>query len=716
MAGRRRRARLRRARARRAAARSRTSASRRERIVYMGTLGKAAGVARRVRRGAPGGHRDARADRAPLHLHDRRAAAARRGASREPRDRARRRRAPRAARRARSRASATRAARCRGALLPSRTPIQPLVVGANDAAIALSARSRTRGFFVPAIRPPTVPQGTARLRVSLSAAHAPDDVDALIDALARALRAAVLTDASAAPLHVESTGDGPPLVLLHGWAMHGGLFAPLVPRARAAHRVHAVDLPGHGHQRRARGRSRSTRVVDALARSVRAAARAADGARLVARRRSSRCAGRVARPRASRGSCWSRRRRASSPADDWPHAMDRETLARFGDELRVAVDARRCSASSRCRCRAATKARATLATLRRQLFSRGAPSAATLADGARASCATTDLRDDVAPHRAAGARRRRRARHAACRRPPARWLAGALPDARFALDRGRGARAVPVAPRACLRRGARRVPRCPLSPSSRADPARRRSARGAPRVRRARPRRYDAAAVLQREVGARMAVAARRRQARAGGHPRRRLRHRRGAGRARGALSGRAHRRARPRAADGSTRRGERAASAGRSRLPRLLARARAALARRAAVRLRRPQRAAVRRRHVRSRVEQPRAAVGERPAARVRRARAACSQVGGLVTFTTFGPDTLKELRARVRAAVDGHTPRQPLRRHARHRRHAGRRRLRRSGHGHGIRDADLRRRAGADARAQGDRRDQRDAAARAR
>jgi 8-amino-7-oxononanoate synthase len=69
-------------------------------------------------------------------------------------------------------------------LLPSATPIQPLVVGANADAVALSAALWQRGFWVPAIRPPTVPAGTARLRITLSAAHAPDDVDALADALA----------------------------------------------------------------------------------------------------------------------------------------------------------------------------------------------------------------------------------------------------------------------------------------------------------------------------------------------------------------------------------------------------------------------------------------------------------------------------------------------------------------------------------------------------
>lgn len=47
-------------------------------------------------------------------------------------------------------------------------------------------------------------------------------------------------------LHVDVVGQGPPLVLLHGWAMHGGVFAPLVERLREHHTLHLVDLPGHG--------------------------------------------------------------------------------------------------------------------------------------------------------------------------------------------------------------------------------------------------------------------------------------------------------------------------------------------------------------------------------------------------------------------------------------------------------------------------------------
>ncbi|MBK8569802.1 MAG: 8-amino-7-oxononanoate synthase [Nitrosomonadales bacterium] len=65
-------------------------------------------------------------------------------------------------------------------LMHSDTPIQPLLVGDNNAAVALSEGLRTRGIWVPAIRPPTVPQGTARLRISLSAAHSGQDVAQLI--------------------------------------------------------------------------------------------------------------------------------------------------------------------------------------------------------------------------------------------------------------------------------------------------------------------------------------------------------------------------------------------------------------------------------------------------------------------------------------------------------------------------------------------------------
>lgn len=50
-------------------------------------------------------------------------------------------------------------------------------------------------------------------------------------------------------LHVQVSGRGPPLVLLHGWAMHGGVFAPLVEQLQGLRTLHVVDLPGHGDSR-----------------------------------------------------------------------------------------------------------------------------------------------------------------------------------------------------------------------------------------------------------------------------------------------------------------------------------------------------------------------------------------------------------------------------------------------------------------------------------
>lgn len=68
-------------------------------------------------------------------------------------------------------------------LMPSTTAIQPLLIGDNRAALDLSAELRERGIWVAAIRPPTVPHGTARLRITLSAAHSAGDVTRLTEAL-----------------------------------------------------------------------------------------------------------------------------------------------------------------------------------------------------------------------------------------------------------------------------------------------------------------------------------------------------------------------------------------------------------------------------------------------------------------------------------------------------------------------------------------------------
>ena len=68
-------------------------------------------------------------------------------------------------------------------LAQSATPIQPLVVGSAADAVSLSEALRERGILVTAIRPPTVPEGTARLRVTFSAAHTGAQVDRLLEGL-----------------------------------------------------------------------------------------------------------------------------------------------------------------------------------------------------------------------------------------------------------------------------------------------------------------------------------------------------------------------------------------------------------------------------------------------------------------------------------------------------------------------------------------------------
>lgn len=72
-------------------------------------------------------------------------------------------------------------------LLPSRTPIQPLLLGDNQRTLQVSQRLKQLGFLVIAIRPPSVPPGQARLRITLSAAHEPEHLFALMEALDVAL-------------------------------------------------------------------------------------------------------------------------------------------------------------------------------------------------------------------------------------------------------------------------------------------------------------------------------------------------------------------------------------------------------------------------------------------------------------------------------------------------------------------------------------------------
>ena len=232
-------------------------------------------------------------------------------------------------------------------------------------------------------------------------------------------------------LHVESVGSGAPLVLLHGWAMHSGIWGSLIGRLARRFRVHAVDLPGHGHS--------AIPVPFTLDGAVAAAsATILDDPRpltvvgwslggLVAMRWARREPTRVSRIALV----------TTSPrfcaADDWPHAASAETLARFGDELHIAwrLAIQRFLALQM---HGSEHARATLSTLRHQIFARGEPSPKALF-GALETIVTTDLRAEVSeigqPALVISGSRDTLAFAAA-----GRWLAEHLPDARFALIEG----------------------------------------------------------------------------------------------------------------------------------------------------------------------------------------------------------------------------------------------------------------------------------------
>ncbi|MFB3240120.1 8-amino-7-oxononanoate synthase [Aeromonas salmonicida] len=85
----------------------------------------------------------------------------------------------------------------------SNTPIQPLLVGESSAALQLAERLRDHGVWVSAIRPPTVPVGTARLRITLSAAHSEQDVDRLLEALGPCTLTASRRESAAEPRGVR---------------------------------------------------------------------------------------------------------------------------------------------------------------------------------------------------------------------------------------------------------------------------------------------------------------------------------------------------------------------------------------------------------------------------------------------------------------------------------------------------------------------------------
>jgi pimeloyl-[acyl-carrier protein] methyl ester esterase len=231
-------------------------------------------------------------------------------------------------------------------------------------------------------------------------------------------------------VHVESAGDGPPMVLLHGFAMHGGLFAPIVDALAQRHRVHVVDLPGHGLS----SESQAMRLAS-VADAVLAALDLREPATFLGWSFGGLVAQHIAhsRPGAVAAlvlACTSARFVAS---DDWPHAMSADTLARFGDELRVSYRLT-LQRFLTLQVQGSDAGRATLASLREALFARSAPSRATL-EAVLDILMQTDMRSraptiEVPTLVIAGAR------DALTPAAAGAWLAAAIPRARYAQIEG----------------------------------------------------------------------------------------------------------------------------------------------------------------------------------------------------------------------------------------------------------------------------------------
>lgn len=193
-------------------------------------------------------------------------------------------------------------------------------------------------------------------------------------------------------MFVETHGRGPPLVLIHGWAMHGGVFAPLVERLAGGHTLHLVDLPGHGHSADAATPLALDAVVDALAGRLppRALWLGWSLGGLFALRAA------LARPQAVRGLallCASPRFVRDEAGGDWRHGMSAEVFADFAAGLRrdwrgtlerfIALEAF-----------GSDHAKEELRALREGLFARGEPAAGVLADGLDL-LQSADLRPDL---------------------------------------------------------------------------------------------------------------------------------------------------------------------------------------------------------------------------------------------------------------------------------------------------------------------------------
>lgn len=176
-------------------------------------------------------------------------------------------------------------------------------------------------------------------------------------------------------MHIETIGDGPDLVLIHGWAMHAGIFAPLTDRLAGSFRLHLVDLPGHGlSPERDSGFDpveSARRLLAALPRAIWCGWSLGGLVCLHAALQS---------PQQVRALALV----ASSPrfvvGDDWPHGVDPAIFRQFADGLRHDYH-RTIERFLALETLGSDHAKAELRTLKQHVFERGEPSLAVLCDG-----------------------------------------------------------------------------------------------------------------------------------------------------------------------------------------------------------------------------------------------------------------------------------------------------------------------------------------------
>lgn len=176
-------------------------------------------------------------------------------------------------------------------------------------------------------------------------------------------------------LYIDSRGDGPDLVLLHGWGLHGGLFGPIVEPLAQHFRLHLVDLPGHGRSPLLEGDYTLETVGKAIAREVPANATWLGWS----------LGGRITLAAAAAGTTINRLilvgvNPCFTQKPDWPHAMPEAELEQFAASLRdnyrttlqrfLAVQSR-----------GSERAREELRNLRESLFDHGEPDPVALAGG-----------------------------------------------------------------------------------------------------------------------------------------------------------------------------------------------------------------------------------------------------------------------------------------------------------------------------------------------